>query len=222
VTGGGALSTPAGDDRAILPPNSDGPLDVRTSYERVHAPAADGEAEKLAEIVRWASKEALFNGAGNVINPEIFDEAAQKIIARRASFEEKRKALARPTGEGLEPWLQLGRPEQGSLAAFHDLPGDTVIFSNSGVYITAGDVRTLQRWLRSADSTIAELREAAKGQLVVVNVANARVAELEKALADIVAAFVNPHDGGQYEVGEVPVLDRARAALSTGAGEEKR
>jgi hypothetical protein len=35
----------------------------------------------IAEIIRWASREALYNGAGNVINPEIFEEAANKIGA---------------------------------------------------------------------------------------------------------------------------------------------
>lgn len=34
------------------------------------------------------------------------------------------------------------------------------------------------------------------------------------ALADLVEAFVNPHDGAPFEVGEVPVLDRARLVLN--------
>lgn len=37
--------------------------------------------------------------------------------------------------------------------------------------------------------------------------------EVEEALRGLIAAFRNPHDGGEFEDGEVPALDRARAAL---------
>lgn len=36
---------------------------------------------RIAKLVEWAAKEALFNGAGKIINPEIFEEAAIKIEA---------------------------------------------------------------------------------------------------------------------------------------------
>lgn len=45
--------------------------------------------------------------------------------------------------------------------------------------------------------------------------------ELLAALKEVVGAFVNPHDGGEFEDGEVPAIDRARAAIAKaeGAGE---
>lgn len=37
--------------------------------------------KQIARIVRKAATDALFNGAGKIINPEVFDEAARKIVA---------------------------------------------------------------------------------------------------------------------------------------------
>ena len=37
---------------------------------------------------------------------------------------------------------------------------------------------------------------------------------LRSALSGLVRVFVNPYDGGEFEAGEVPELDAARAALS--------
>ena len=39
----------------------------------------------------------------------------------------------------LKPFVELGG--DNDLPAFHDLPGDTVLYKNSGRAITAGDVR---------------------------------------------------------------------------------
>lgn len=36
--------------------------------------------KQAAKIIRQAAIDALFNGAGKIINPEIFDEAARKIL----------------------------------------------------------------------------------------------------------------------------------------------
>ncbi len=42
-------------------------------------------------------------------------------------------------------FLELGRPDASLfIKAFHDLEDDVVLFENSGVAVTAGDVRTLQ------------------------------------------------------------------------------
>jgi hypothetical protein len=54
--------------------------------ERTPSPASGGAsreavAEKIARIVRKASRDALYNGAGKVINPEAFDEAATAILS---------------------------------------------------------------------------------------------------------------------------------------------
>lgn len=38
--------------------------------------------------------------------------------------------------------------------------------------------------------------------------------DMLKALIDLTAAFVNPGDGAPFESGEVPELDRARAAIA--------
>jgi hypothetical protein len=89
--------------------------------------------------------------------------------------------------------------------------------------------------LVAANSRIAELREAAKGQLVVVNAANARaeaaearVTVLEKA-GRTLSTLLHDLEKGGVELTEyadeiwaraTEVIDRA--ALSTGAGEEKR
>jgi hypothetical protein len=72
------------------------------------------------------------------------------------------------------------------------------------------------------------LREAAKGQLVVVNAANARaeaaearVAELEKALTE--CHTLSGRSGPPNEITALNEIERVScAALSTGAGEEKR
>lgn len=45
----------------------------------------------------------------------------------------------------------------------------------------------------------------------------ARAEAFETALRDLVAAFRNSGDGGEFEDGEVPALDRARALLSQAA-----
>lgn len=37
--------------------------------------------EEIAQIIKWASGEACFNGAGKVINPEVFTEGANRILA---------------------------------------------------------------------------------------------------------------------------------------------
>lgn len=42
----------------------------------------------------------------------------------------------------------------------------------------------------------------------------AREAQLREALTMVVDAWVNPGDGLPFEAGEVPAIDRARAALS--------
>lgn len=44
--------------------------------------------------------------------------------------------------------------------------------------------------------------------------------DLLAALKGIVAITVNPHDGGQYEDGEVPALDAARAVIARAEGRE--
>lgn len=40
--------------------------------------------------------------------------------------------------------------------------------------------------------------------------------ELWKVLNGLVAVTVNPHDGGEFEDGELPALDAARKALKKG------
>lgn len=40
------------------------------------------------------------------------------------------------------------------------------------------------------------------------------IERLRAALSGLVEAFVNPGDGGPFEAGEVPALDRAREALA--------
>jgi hypothetical protein len=62
-----------------------------------------------------------------------------------------------------------------------------------------------------------ELAERDRGaaRLISENASlSARNADLEQALRDLVAAFVNPGDGGEFEAGEVPVLDKARALIA--------
>lgn len=55
--------------------------------------------------------------------------------------------------EAMRPFLLLGRPE-GYLEAFHDLDSDAILYENSGVAITVGDVRELQRaWLAHLEQT---------------------------------------------------------------------
>lgn len=41
----------------------------------------------------------------------------------------------------LEPFTKLGGPNDGVMPAYHDLPDDVVVCSNSGECVTAGDVR---------------------------------------------------------------------------------
>ena len=41
-----------------------------------------------------------------------------------------------------------------------------------------------------------------------------RIDRLRSALSGLVRVFVNPYDGGEFEAGEIPELDAARAALS--------
>lgn len=48
------------------------------------AASADAVRKKATKIISKTSNEALYNGAGKVINPEIFDEAAAKILALTA------------------------------------------------------------------------------------------------------------------------------------------
>lgn len=50
--------------------------------------------------------------------------------------------------EALETMMSLGRPS-GSLPAFHDMHPDDVLFENSGVLITVGKVRLLQRLFKA-------------------------------------------------------------------------
>lgn len=40
-----------------------------------------------------------------------------------------------------------------------------------------------------------------------------RLERAERALKDLIDTLRNPYDGGEFEHGEVPALDRARAAL---------
>lgn len=57
---------------------------------------AGNEAGRGAKIIQWASKEELYNGGGHVINPEIFDEAASKIISTLAAERDRlREALVK-------------------------------------------------------------------------------------------------------------------------------
>ena len=43
--------------------------------------------------------------------------------------------------------------------------------------------------------------------------------DLYEALDLLITAFVNPHDGGEFESGEVPAVDRARAVIAKARGE---
>lgn len=61
-----------------------------------------------------------------------------------------------------------------------------------------------------------QLDDERQAHLVCIEMRNDAEAErdrLRDALSDLVEAFVNPGDGGTFEDGEVPVLDRARRAL---------
>jgi len=49
------------------------------------------EERKIKKIIRQAAIDALFNGAGKIINPEIFDEAARAILALEAEAVKKGK-----------------------------------------------------------------------------------------------------------------------------------
>jgi DNA repair exonuclease SbcCD ATPase subunit len=64
---------------------------------------------------------------------------------------------------------------------------------------------------KQAEEIREHVERAAKAE---INSLRARKAELEDALTELVAAFVNPSDGGEFEAGEVPALDKARAALT--------
>ena len=44
--------------------------------------------------------------------------------------------------------------------------------------------------------------------------AHDEIDRLRAALSGLVRVFVNPYDGGEFEAGEIPELDAARAALS--------
>lgn len=47
---------------------------------------------QIARIIRQAAEDAIFNGAGKIINPEIFMEAAYKIrVALSAGQREEQK-----------------------------------------------------------------------------------------------------------------------------------
>lgn len=188
-----ATSAPADPERAILPPNCEGPLEVRTTYERVHAPAGDGEAEKLAQIiVDQALKEGFREhfGLGDI-----------KLVADQAARIYLRAQPPQPTGD-------VGLTEQemaaykASIATEVDLrdsgsSGDDMIADRIEGLLTIID-RLNSRLAALADQRDyykarddegakieAELREAAKGQLVVVNIANARAEAAEARVAEL-------------------------------------
>lgn len=58
--------------------------------------------------------------------------------------------------EALEPLAALGGPRDGICAAYHDLPSDTIIYKNSGKWITAGDVRRARRVCAALEAALAE------------------------------------------------------------------
>ncbi len=53
-----------------------------------------------------------------------------------------------------------------------------------------------------------------KGVATNIEEAANEIERLRSALSGLVRVFVNPYDGGEFEAGEVPELDAARAALS--------
>jgi hypothetical protein len=159
--------------------------------------------------------------------------------------EYKNRNLTHPTGdvEGLEPRA----PYPFVRASFINALSEEGTREELVRYLQEqwNETCAVRGALRSANSRIAELREAAKGQLVVVNTANARaeavearVAELEKALEPF-AELAGGFDAHIYNDEKWPLLfkdedhpvddrgptigalRRARAALSTGTGEEK-
>jgi hypothetical protein len=63
-------------------------------------------------------------------------------------YREMREAylmFKRDVGPTLASFASLGGPDDGVAAAYHDLPDDVVIYSNSGQSITAGDVRAARK-----------------------------------------------------------------------------
>lgn len=53
-----------------------------------------------------------------------------------------------------------------------------------------------------------------KGVATNIEEAASEIERLRSALSGLVRVFVNPYDGGEFEAGEIPELDAARAALS--------
>jgi len=92
-------------------------------------------------------------------NPRIYDQQEKKLY----TASEHQAALALFARQIPSCFIELGRPDaECYIKAFHDLEDDVVIFKNSGVVVTAGDVRTLQKVILSlADPQALTAHDAA-------------------------------------------------------------
>jgi len=131
------------------------------------------EREELLALDE-AGLNAAVRECARITAPEISDEEFERIKAMNSfRYQNTRREMSRairaylrassPDGapavrEALEPFASLGGPRGSTMAAYHDLPADTVIYENSGAVITAGDVRRARSAL-SAPPVAAEMED---------------------------------------------------------------
>jgi hypothetical protein len=110
-------------------------------------------------------------------------------------------------------WHQTGLLKGEALRQF--AKNDPVVVRAASSRVDDGLQLAEDRVLNEVAKAFPVLLDALAAERSARETAEKRVKELEAGLREVCNEWVNPGDGAPFEPGELPILDRARALLSS-------